>query len=248
MPYEASTVAFARPVPYLLVRGLGQRLAAPLRYGSGGALVAPTSGTVTIRRPGGTDLVTAAAVTIGSSIAYYDLAAPAATESIGSGWDVLWDFSIGGNTYPTFRITAYLCEFVPPNVISEADLYVRIPELRQRVPQAQGDRGDKTGWQPQIDEAYYELIRRLLDDGHQPWMIREVHGYREWLQIRALQLCVQTVSYGPETSWSDHARNLYHEMKRAEARFRIQYADDGSGTRRARGPIINLAAVGRPKW
>lgn len=250
MAIRAATYAFARPAPYFLERAATQTITAPIRHGSGGELVAPDSGTITITRPDGTNLVEDQSVTVSSSTATYTLA-PAASETLGAGWTVLWKLTFAGVVYPVFRQSAYLVKYVPPNVISERDLYARVPELQHRVPQSQGetDRGGSgEGWQPQIDEAYFELLRRLLDDGREPWLVREITGYRDWLLTRALQLCVGTISFGPDSTWAEQSKRLYFDRKTVEARMRFQYEDDQAATRRGASPIIRLSAVGRPLW
>jgi hypothetical protein len=248
MAVRVATYALARPAPYFIERGALQTIQAPIRHGSSGALVEPDSGTVTIVRPDGTNLVSGVAVSITSSIAGYALT-PAASETLGEGWEVRWTLTIGGTVYPTYRQAAYLVEYVPPNVISVLDLYTRVPELQHRIPQSQDATtrgGSGEGWQVQIDEAYYDLLRRLLDDGRKPWLIREVTGYRNWLLIRALQMCVSAISFGADSSWAEQAKGLFFEMKRVEATFRIQYSDESANMRRGGSPTFRLAPVGRP--
>lgn len=250
MPIRTATYAFGRSVPFLLERGAAQTIQAPVRHGADGSLVAPDSGTVTIVRTDGTNLVSGAAVSITSSIAGYELT-PSASETLGEGWETRWSLTFDSVAYPTFRQSAYLCEYVPPNVVSAFDLYTRIPELSARVPRRQGattDGGTGEGWQRQIDEAYYELIRRLLEDGQKPWLVREVTGYRDWLLARALQLCVGAISYGPDEAWAQHAKNLHFELQRVEARLRFQYSDDEVAMRRGAPGAIRLAPRGRPVW
>lgn len=247
MAERVATYALARAAPFFLERGAEQTITWPIRHGVDGSLVAPDSGTVTIVRPNGTSLVSEAAVTVSSSTAQYTLT-PAASEALGAGWDVRLTPVIDSVTYPTIRQSAYLCEYVPPNVISVLDLYEHLPELRHRVPQNQGANGDNTGWQPQIDAAYYEFLQRALDDGQRPWMIREVTGYREWLLTRAKILCVRAISHGPESSWAQELKQLHFDMQRAEARLRFQYSDEDAKTRRTGSPVTRLAPVGRSAW
>ena len=248
MTVRVDTYALALQAPPLLQREASNTLSAPVRYGASGAVVAPSSGTITITRPDGTALVSAASVTISSSIATYTLT-PSAAETLGAGWTVVWALTIDGAAY-TFRQSAYLCQYVPPNVISAADLYVRMPELANRVPPAQSDRGTGSGvgWQPQIDAAYYELIQRLIGDGQRPWEIREVTGYREWLLTRALQLAVGTIPSSADDQWRQARTDAYHAHQRAEAGLRLQYDDDAPGHRRGAGPTVTLGAPGRPLW
>jgi len=244
---RTATYAFTRPVPYLLERGAAQTITAPIRHGKAAGLVAPDSGTITIVKPDGTDLVTAATATITGSVAEYTFT-PATTETLGEGWEVRWSLTIAGVVYPTYRTAAYLCEYVPPNVISAIELYGRMPELKHRVPQSQGARGDDVGWQPQIDEAYYELLQQLLDDGRRPWLIREATGYRRWLLTRSLQLCVGAIPGGADSIWAQASKDISFEMRAAQARLRLQYSDDPATRRRGGSPIIRLSPPGRPTW
>ena len=249
MTVRADTYAFSRQAPYLLERGVTQTIDAPIRHGSSGSLQAPASGTVTVEKPGGTDHTTAQAVTVTSSIATYSLTL-ASTETLGEGWTVIWALTMADGNVHTYRQAAYLCEYVPYCVISAVDLYAVVPDLRTRIPQYQQDspRGDGTGWQTQIDLAYYDLIRHLLRDGRKPWLIREITGYREWLLHRALMHCLGTVSYGPDSSWAIHRKDAYHEWRRAEAQMRLQFSEDDADTRRGGAPVIRLAPAGRPRW
>jgi hypothetical protein len=243
---RAATYAFGRPIPYLLQRGATQTIDCPVRYGAGGALVAPTSRTYSVLRPGGTALVSAAPVTLSSSIATGTVT-PSAAETLGSGWTVEWALSIGGLSYPA-RIEAYLCDWVPLNPVSEADLYLRLPELRHRVPQSQGERGTGEGWQPQIDAAWYELVRKLLSDGKRPWTIRGIHGSYDWVLTRALQLCVDAISVGLDESLAERKRQLHFDMNRVASDLRFQFDEDAAELRRGHGPVMRLAPVGRPTW
>ena len=246
MAIRTETYALARPVPYMVQRGVKQTLACPIRYQ--GSLVTPDSGTVTIVDPSGAEVVSSAAVTVAGSQATYEWT-PDADATEGSGWEVRWSLVFGGDQYPTYYITLYVVDYVPPPCITEEDIYTREPELRYQVPQAQGSRGDSSGWQPQLDAAYYDLLQRLLDTGREPWEIREVHGYRAWLLARSLELvCLAASSGGGGDTWMARATHYMHEGRRATAALRIQYRDDDAGTRRAGPGIVTLAPVGREPW
>jgi len=248
MALGSQPYAFVRPVPQFLVRAQAQTLSAPMRHGAAGSLVAPASGTVSVYRPDGTALVSAAAITVVDSVATYALAAPAATEALGSGWSLIWTLLVGTDTY-VHRETAYLCEYVPPAVVSVIDLLGRLPELRYRVPASQStDRGDGTGWQPQIDATYYELLQRLLDDGRSPWLITECTGYREWMIARAGQRCVQAIPAAPDSTWAQAAKDLAFEVRSAEGRLRFRYSSEPSTVRRGGSPLIRLSPTGLPSW
>ena len=170
-----------------MVRGSANTLPAPLRHGISGALVAPTQAgsTITITKPDGTALATAAAVTVISSIATYPIT-PSASETLGEGWLVAWDLLVGTDRYQP-REQAILVEYAPLNAINVRDLFRRVPELEHRVPQSQSTRGDSTGWQPQIDDTFYELINWYIANGQRAWTCTGIANQREWMIARACQ-------------------------------------------------------------
>jgi hypothetical protein len=243
MSMGRTTVALVRPVAQFLRRGVSQSVVAPLRHGSTGALVAPTESgsTLTVRRPDGTALVSAAAVAVVSSVATASLA-PAAAETLGAGWTLEWSLVVDGEAV-VFRESAYLCDYIPHNVISAVELYEAKPELQHHVPPAQETAGQ--GWQPQIDRAYYDLLQLLLDSGHEPWRLREVVGARRWLEVRALQRCVGAIEHGPASTWAQYAKSLYFEMRAAQAELRLQWEEDAPTHRRGVTGSIRLAPLRR---
>ncbi len=249
MTIRQATYGFGRPIPYLLQRGASQTIDCPVRHGAGGALVAPSSpgSTYVVKRPGGSPLAPAAPVVVSSSTAT-GTASPSAAEALGAGWSVEWSLEIGGIAYPV-RIEAYVCDWVPVCPVSEADLYLRLPELRHRVPQSQGERGTGEGWQPQIDAAWYELVRRLLSAGQRPWTVRGIHGSYDWVLTRSLQLCIDAISVGLDESLAERKRQLHFDMQRVAAELRFQFDDETDpNIRRGQGPVLRLAPVGRPTW
>lgn len=239
-----STLALDRPTALMAVRGALNTLRWPLRQGRDGALVAPTGtgSSYTVTRRDGTVLVSAAAVTVSSSIATGTWS-PAAAETLGAGYTVEATLAFADGSEP-FRVReeAFLVSYLPPCTVSERNLYARIPELRHRIPQSQGDRGDGTGWQPQIDDAYHTLLRKLIEDGRRPWAIRDVTGSHDLLLAMALRNAVGTIQYGPDSPFVTVERALYHEIQRAEASFKIQYEDNTPEIRDAGAQSYRLGA------
>mgnify|MGYP003639232555 CR=1 FL=1 len=246
-------------MPYLLEQGYssatstGQTIEAPIRQTGDGSLVVPTvlGSSVSILDRAQVVIVDAAAVTLLGSTATYTFAngEPSTSYALGDGWTVIWTLVIAGEVY-TFRHAAILCEYVPRNVITAADLYGGdgIPELRHAVPQSQGERGDGTGWAPQIDAAYYELIRRMLADGRPIWRSREPTGYRDWLLGLAILRATESIPAPDGSMWALERRNAFSRWKRAEAGMRLQYDTDDAAIRRpGEGPIY-MTPVGRPSW
>jgi len=211
-------------------------------------LVAPASGTITVTRPDGTSLVSAAAVAVTASVAEYALTAPAATEPLGEGWTVTWTLTFSAVVYPAYRFEAFMCEYVPHNPIAPTDLYRYEPELARRVPQGQdtSPRGDGTGWQPQVDDAYYALIQHLIDTGSRLWLIRGMTGAREWIRTEALMRCCRALATDQDGIWMAKATDYRYEHRAADAALVVQYSTDDPSIRRGVSPVIRLAPVGRP--
>jgi len=246
MALSSTQYAPARQAPLLLSRAVEQTIQAPVRYGSTGALQAPVSGTITVRRPDLTALVSGAAVTVSSSAAQYTLT-PAASEALGAGWTVEWSLTMTDGLFQ-WREEAFLCEWVPPNAISAADLYRVKPELRYRIPEAQGPSGTDEGWQPQIDAAYFELIQRLIDHGRRPWLIRSVAGYRLWLLCRAVQIAIEAIPSVVGDDWDGAKKTAHFAMIRAAADLQIQYSEDDPNVRTGGSGVFRMASPGRPAW
>jgi hypothetical protein len=153
MAIRAETYALARPVPYLLERGYQdaagvdwQTIEAPIRRTSDGAVVAVTAvgSTVTVTAPGGVVLVNAAAVTVADGVARYTFTAgaPTSSQALGEGYTVEWALVIDGEVY-TYRHAAILCQYVPPNSVTAADLYGGdgVAELVVGAPRSDGRDG-----------------------------------------------------------------------------------------------------------
>lgn len=245
MAERSDSLCPSRPVPYLLARVATQDVTLPVREGSAGSLVAPSAGTITVIRPDGTELVSAAAVTITSSVATYTLPTLVGAD-LGDGWTIIWALTVSGVVY-TWRHEAIVCDYVPSAMISTQDLFAREPELRSRVPQAQGPRGSNEGWQVQIDEAYYDLIQTLIDRGEKLWQVRGMTGLRGWLRARSLMLCCRALSTSTGDQWDRKAGVYYSEGKAADGALVIQRDAEAADTRRGRGPY-RLAPAGRPQW
>ena len=254
MTVRAETRVFARSAPFMFVRGTTETVLLPIRDPGTGALVAPTQGagsTITITRADGTKLVDAQTVTVTNSIARYDVTT-SSTDTLGKGWQVEATLAFPDSAPITVREAAYLCQYIPPCNVSALDLYRGpggIPELEGRVPQSQGTRGDATYWQPQIDAAYWQLLRFLVsNDRGEPWLIREVSGYYEVLCAWAQRNALATVEAAAGTAWEQYRKDNYFACQRAEAALRLQYSDDDPGVRRAAASVIRLAPIGRPRW
>ena len=217
-----ASLAPASRLPHLLVRGVAASVAIPLRHGSTAALVAPSGGTWALVKRDGTEL-DAGSVTIASSIANATIT-PDADLDLGSGYELRWSLTIDGAAW-AHRAEVVIVQWVPRCSCSVADLYARLPELEHRIPQAQAVAG--TGWQPQIDAAYAELLQTLIDSGQRPWEIVGCEGYSAWLVARAYQLAVETIPRGIDSTWAEHAKAAAYKVRDAAGSMKIQRDTSG---------------------
>lgn len=166
----ASTYRSARLLaPYQLVRGQTQTLTCPM-YASG-ALVTPTSGTITIERPGGTELVSAAAVTIAGSMATYSLLSTilADTEQLGGQWQVVWSLAFASGVTPeVVRSDAVVVRRALYPTLTDADLYRRASALD---PSGSAPVTSETTYQDKIDLSWGMILREIINEGRRPDLV-----------------------------------------------------------------------------
>jgi hypothetical protein len=172
-PTGVTTYAARVAYPSLLVSGKDTRVQLPIYYD--GDLVAPTSGTYTLLAIGGTSVVTAA-VSIVSSVATYTIPAATLASSLplGEGYMEVWLLSFSGETAAReYRRTAALakCPIFP--VITDLDLIGEYDALAdQRT-------GRMASFQGPIDQAWKQVVMRLIEEGRLPYMVRTPDALRE---------------------------------------------------------------------
>lgn len=161
--------------PDVLQRGRACVVTRPVYYD--GALVAPTAlgSTFTLLAPNGDALVDAAAVTVTNSVASYALSAGllADTLSLGEGYQQVWTLVLpDGTTRTTDRETAIALRPLHP-VITDADLAGDYPLMARDLPEA------LASWQGFIDQAWKEIIGRVISEGHLTYSIKSAWALRK---------------------------------------------------------------------
>lgn len=160
------------PYPRWIVAGASQTLTFPVYEGA--ALVAPASGTFSLLGMDGSELVSGA-VTVSSSVATYAL--PAQDETLGTGYLEVWSLVFSGITHRMVRDAALVRRELYP-VLNDTALTTVHPALKKRL-LATG----VTSYQAQRDEAWSQIMLRLMEDGRypylilSPWSLRTVHLY-----------------------------------------------------------------------
>lgn len=177
-----------------------------------GALVAPTSGTVSVYAPDGTAVVSATSVTISGSIAQYSLSAGAVSAyDYGDGWRIEWALTMPDSTVHTFRNTGSLVYRQLYPVVTEADLYRRESALNPSnatVIHSATDFADK------LDEAWADITDRLVSTGRLPWLAMEPSAFRRVHSYLALHLIFE-----------DFASRLNEAYQAKAAHYWSQYQD-----------------------
>lgn len=213
----------------LIERGRDTVLQAPLYLD--GVLVAPSSGTITIYDESDTAVVSAAAVTIASSIAEYTVAA-ATTSSLdlGAGWRIEWSLTVSGQPAAVvIPQEAALVRYRLRPVISDADIIRRSPALD---PSSAVCITSETDYQEYINEADTEVQSRLIALGRRPWLVASPSALRSvWLYCTLALIYESLRDRRPTDGYVEPAtayRQMY-ERAWSEARVSFDWDEDGDG-------------------
>jgi hypothetical protein len=161
--------------PEILEAGTANTVACPLYRD--GALVAPSSGTLTVWNTSGTKVLDAVAATITASVATVAISSgQLAGQTNSDAWRFEWALTIGG-VVSTFRTDGALVYRRLYPVITDVDLLRAHTDLTRRRP------ASESSYQDYLDEAWARIEGRLIASGKRPWLIlapsalREVHLY-----------------------------------------------------------------------
>ena len=238
IPTGRTLYSFDAAYPSLIVRGA----ACAVRLGArrDGALVAPASGTYSLIAPGGALVVSAASVTISSSYATYTIPAgtlPATLEPLGEGWQEEWSLTFTGDAVPyVVRRTAALARVALYPQVNENDFAAYYPKL------ATYKSGGVTTYQPQIDEAWKQIMQRIIQGGRLPYLIRTPDALREAHMHMSLAIVFQGFGMASD---SVHFRELAeHHRKQFDATWSgINWQQDSSQSGLVDDPSTRIAAV-----
>lgn len=183
--------SFDREERYLIVRGVDNTLTAT--WSVDGDTVTPTPGTFRLRRPGGDNVVPAAAFTVSGNEAQYTIpAATTADELLSEGWVVEWG-SVG---FPDGSTRSFIAEAAlvlytmsPPARVQ--DLYKRFARLDPTHPSPLVLRMDL---QDKIHEAWREIEFRLQRSGRRPELVMSPTQFRIPCRELALTLTFEDLA------------------------------------------------------
>tara|TARA_Y100001963_G_scaffold22945_1_gene30213 strand:+ start:120 stop:887 length:768 start_codon:yes stop_codon:yes gene_type:complete len=237
------------PFPDYLERGRTQLVR--LEVYRDGALVSPTSGTFSLYDASHVAQIDAAAVTIASSRAQYSINAASLPASlpVGEGWQEEWALTFSDGVTRTFRRSAALVLRAVHPVITDADLLACYSDLDDLRP------SDMSSYQGPIDEAWRQIIGRLVGRGRfpylilDPWSLREIH-----LETTLSLIFRDFASSIGEGRYLDLAES--HKKTAASAWRSLSFdydtdhdgKSDGKGKRTSYEPVIYLSNAPRGRW
>lgn len=230
--------------PDYLVRGQDNALSCPLW--ADGALVAPTSGTVSIYDTSNALVVDSAAVTVAGSIATYTVSAATlpSTLSLGMGWRVEWTLTVS-SVATVYRNAAGLVRSRLAPVITDADLFRRVSGLN---PNGSAPISSLTDYQDYIDEAWVTLHGKLTGKGSLPHLIMEPSALREPHLLLTLAGIFEDLRTRLNETYADQAREYRDRFDRAWGELAFEYDTGDSGQsdgRRKRAATPTIWLCGR---
>jgi hypothetical protein len=249
---NAETVySFRSPYPEVLERGRQQVIQMPAYRD--GALVAPSSGTVSIYDASNSAIVDAAAVTIAGSIAQYTVLASVLPETLnlGEGYMVEWALDMPDSTTRTIRRDAAVVLRSLYPVITDTDVEAEYPDLAVHLGVS------IASWQTFIDEAWNYIIHRLINSGQLPYLIMSPTSFR--FPHKHLALHYIWKWFYRRTSGDTRAEELFKfhwdrfNQAWAEMTFKVDYDHDGradDSDRSAAKQVVhrNVAPYSRYSW
>lgn len=245
MPGATSTYVTARFLsPDYLVQAQANAISCPLY--SGGALVAPSSGTVSVYDSSGQAIVSGAAATITGSIATYSISAGTLPSTLarGMGWRVEWTLIVGGAT-TVYRNSAGLvrCELKP--VVTDSDLFRREGGLD---PAGDSPISSLTDFQDYLDEAWTTILGRLAGRGNLPHLVMEPSALRECHLLLTLHLVFEDFRTRLNETHGQKADTYHTRFEAAWSALSFEYDSTDSGRSDGRRKRAATSAVWLGGW
>ena len=220
---RADTLYTARIGSEWLERGRSNTITCPVYRD--GALVAPSSGTLTIYDASEDAVVDAAAVTISGSVAEYEVTAGTLppTRDLEAGWVFLWSLTKPDGVAHTFKTIGGLGRTALYPVITDTDLTGARSTLTNLRPAA------KSSWQDYIDDAWRDITDRLENAGRRVHLIMEPGSLRAVHKAHSLELIYSDLALNGGPQFLDMARDARNTYREAWAELRFTYDEDDDG-------------------
>lgn len=241
MAILGTTYTARQQLPDLIERGRDNTIQAPIY--SAGALVAPSSGTVSVFDGSNTALVSAAVVSIVSSVAQYTLTTAAlADQSLSDGWRIEWSLVMPDGVTHSHRTDAALVRSAPHIPITDIDLF-RISSALD--PNGSAAITSSTDYQNYLDESWVQIQSRLIERGRRPWLIISSSALRESALYLTLALIYEDLATRLSDTYEQRADRYRQQYEAAWSRLRVVYDEDDDGSadtsRRGAAPTVWLS-------
>jgi hypothetical protein len=234
--------------PDLIERGKVQDLTLPVHDGAD--LRAPDSGSFRMLDENGQIIIAAGAVTVVERVATKALVAGDTSALVFSkGYVEEWAL-IFGTTTETIRRDAILCHRLLYPVIADDDLYDLHDDLRELLPST------RTSWEFKRQEAWNQIIGRLIRKGNlpnlimQPWALRDHHLFLTLHLIATDLMTTESgegkwakLASGEESSYDKKADNAWKELQ-----FTYDEDEDGNASRQQRAAEPQFFMTDVPEW
>lgn len=232
-------------LPRLLERGQDETVTLALYQGA--SIVHPTSGTYSLVNESGETVVSGAVSVAVDGVASYAVGgASTADRDYSDRWLEEWALVVGGVTHRV-QCDAMNVRRKLYNVVTQDDLKRRHPQIVAENLSPESE--DFTG---QIDEAFEEFERELINKGNRPNLILSPWSCRACVLALALAYVFRdaiTNATGESDRFRDMAKHYMneYESKFPKLTYRVDASEDGtvSDQRPAAQPVVFLSATPR---
>lgn len=231
------------PLPDFIVQGDDNTLTCPVYRN--GVLVAPASATVSVFDANNTAIVDAESATITGSVATYEVAgATTASLTRSMGWRVEWVITLDDGTILRPRNDACLVRSLLQPVITDADLLRRVPALDPNNPRRIAG---PDGYQSFLDEAWVEIVQRLISQGSFPHRVLNPSALRPVHMYLALSLIFEDAANRLQAAFQERADQYREQYRAAFDSLTLVYDidDDGAADQRSRPVVRTVWLTGR---
>ena len=212
-------------LPDLIERGRNEVIKCQVYHN--GALVAPSSGTVSVYDPSNTAKVDGASVTIASSVAKYTITSGTlSSEQLAEGWRIEWALAMPDGVTHNFRNSASLVRGRLYMPITDADLIRVVSALD---PSSSSSITSVSNWQDYLDEAWVQIQLRLIEQGNRPNLVMSPSSLREGALALTLSLIFEDLTTRLSDAYEMRAEKYREQYERAWGRLRFLYDSDDDG-------------------
>lgn len=246
MPVVRELYAPRFEIPDLVQRDLGAVLSCPLDKDGAVVAVTQSGSTFSLRKPDGSLLVSAAAVTVGvDGIPTYTLSAGAiAAEPFQMGYRAEWSLVVAGQT-ASFRNEVGIVRCVPPLPISDRNLTGRHSTLDRSL-----NGTGRSSWQAWIETTWLECQRWLIQKGNRPHLIVQSSDLVDLMRVWTFyNIFVDLMSAGNDPRYGELKRSYGDELEALKKTLSVSYAAaDGAPPDAHRRPMQPVTFLGTSGW